>query len=166
MVEKIDDGQVPEWMKPPEDEFSIGFADPSIEIPKHAVSTNEGVNYDGIQRWEVTEERNGVIGMRENRRGARMVPSEPKTNVVDSLRQITQSKTADVPKENFVLIVKGKMAASGTAEEIVANVLQIIHNSQDISDEDIIIMHKIELNDFFNIPIVKELLARVARKDY
>ena len=70
--------QVPEWMKDTDevgtDElgFSIGFEDPDVVVPNHAVSTDEGVDYEAIQRWDVTEERNGVIGM-SDRRGTRGV---------------------------------------------------------------------------------------------
>jgi len=159
--------QVPEWMK---DEFSIGFEDPDAIVPDHAISTNENVDFESIQRWDVTAERNGVIGMSDRRgtRGIQMEQAEvPTPSVIDNIRQITQEKTNDtaIDDGSFVLLVKGSMVTSGTAEQVTANVLHVIHNDKAVSDEDIVILRKIELSDFFVLPRVKQLLSKIKQKD-
>jgi len=173
--------QVPEWMKDTDevgtDElgFSIGFEDPDVVVPNHAVSTDEGVDYEAIQRWDVTEERNGVIGM-SDRRGTRGVqpahltgkPKNDRDSVIDSIREITQEKAAAVEQEplsTFVLLVKGSMVTSGTAEQVTAHVLHVIHNDETVSDEDIVILKEVNLKEFFALPKIRQLLSRVKQKD-
>jgi len=168
--------QVPEWMKDGDevgvDElgFSIGFEDPDILVPDHAISTDEGVDFESIQRWDVTEERNGVIGM-SDRQGTRGIQIEqPKRDggsIIDDIRQITQEK-AVVEEENystFVLLVKGSMVTSGTAEQVTANVLHVIHNDKTVSDDDIVILKEVNLKEFFALPRVRQLLSKVKQKD-
>jgi len=153
-------------------DFSVGFESPDAIVPDCAISTDEGVNYEGIQRWDVTEERNGVIGIMDNvsRRNGRgkLIPipeqqSElPQASVVNSIRGIIQEQ----PDESrFVLLIKGSMVASGPAEKITATILHIIHNDQSVSDDDIVILKEIDLKDFFNIPSVKDLLNKIKQKD-
>lgn len=164
--------QIPEWMKDSgvvEDEigFSIGFEDPEATVPDHAISTDEHVDLESIQRWDVTEERNGVIGMSDRRgtRGIQIEPQQPpQASIIDNIRQITQSKEED-DNANFVLLVKGSMVTSGTAEQITANVLHIIHNDKTVSDEDIVILREMDLKDFFALPRVQQLLQKIKQKD-
>lgn len=162
-----EDLEVPEWMK--DNSFEIGFEDPNAIVPDCAVSTNEYVDYDSIQRWDVTAERNGVIGVMDNqinrkgnivinRKGVATVPS-----VVDGIRQIIRPEVKE-NINNFVLLIKGKMITMGTCEQVTANILHAVHSDQIVSDEDIVVLEQIELSKFFEIPTVKVLLDKVKQK--